>query len=164
MIKITLNDTQAVAKLHRIANQLQHPRKLYGVLGETLKKIHIERFKKEVDPEGKKWKPLSPITREIKGNDSILKHRGYLSQRTAYNYDDNRVEFGSDAKYARLHQFGGVIKPKKGKRLKFGKGNNTIFAKESKIPARPWLGVSEQDEQKLLRKATAFLQRQLNQS
>lgn len=38
MIKISLNDTQAVEKLHRIASQLKQPRKLYGVLGETLKK------------------------------------------------------------------------------------------------------------------------------
>ena len=164
MIKISLNDTQAVAKLHRIASQLKQPRKLYGVLGETLKKIHTERFKQEVDPDGNKWKPLSPITQEIKGNDKILKHRGYLSERTAYNYDDNGVEFGSDAKYARLHQFGGVIKPKKGKRLKFGKGDNAVLAKQSKTPARPWLGVNSQNEQKLLEKAKAVLQRQIDQN
>ncbi|HHF6895592.1 TPA: phage virion morphogenesis protein, partial [Haemophilus influenzae] len=58
MIKITLNDTQALAKLHSIAQQLQHPRKLYGLLGETLKKIHADRFKAEVAPDGKKWQPL----------------------------------------------------------------------------------------------------------
>ena len=164
MIKITLNDTQAVEKLHRIASQLKQPRKLYGVLGETLKKIHAERFKQEIDPEGKKWQPLSPITQEIKGNDKILKHRGYLSQKLAYNYNNESVEFGSDAKYARLHQFGGVIKPKSSKRLVFGKKGNQVFAKASEVPARPWLGVSEQDEQKLLRKATALLQRQIDQS
>lgn len=162
MIKITLDD-RAIPELQKIAIQLQHPKKLYGVLGETLKKIHKARFKQEVDPDGKKWKPLSPITQEIKGNDKILKHRGYLSERTAYNYDDNGVEFGSDAKYARLHQFGGVIKPKKGKRLKFGKDGNTVFAKQSKIPARPWLGVNDQDKQQLLDKAAALLQRQLSQ-
>ena len=164
MLKITLNDNQAIQKLTGIASQLQHPRKLYGLLGETLKKIHADRFKAEVAPDGKKWQPLSPITREIKGNDQILKQGGYLSQKTAYNYDDNRLEFGSDAKYAKLHQFGGVIRPKKGKRLKFGKGSNTVYAKLSKIPARPWLGVNAQDEQKLLKKATALLQRQINQN
>lgn len=164
MIKITLNDTQALAKLHSIAQQLQHPRKLYGLLGETLKKIHADRFKAEVAPDGKKWQSLSSITRKIKGNDRILKQGGYLSQKTAYNYDDNGLEFGSDAKYARLHQFGGVIRSKKGKRLKFGKGSNTVYAKQSKIPARPWLGVNAQDEQKLLKKATALLQRQINQN
>lgn len=160
MIKITLDDTQATQQLQAIARQLKQPRKLYGVLGETVKKIHNERFKQEVDPEGKKWKPLSPITQQIKGNDQILKQRGYLSQKTAYNYNDERLEFGSDAKYARLHQFGGTITPKRAKRLSFGNG---IFAKKAVIPARPWLGIGRNDEQKLLKKATALLQRQIDE-
>ncbi len=162
MLKITLDDNQAIQKLTKIASQLQRPRELYGVLGETLKKIHADRFKQEVDPEGKKWKPLSPITQQIKGNSNILKQSGYLSQKTAYNYDDNRLEFGSDAKYARLHQFGGTITPKKTKLLRFG--NSKIFAKKAVIPARPWLGVSNSDGQKLLKKANALLQRQINQN
>lgn len=152
MIKISLNDTQAVEKLHRIASQLKQPRKLYGVLGETLKKIHAERFKQEVDPQGNGWQPLSAKTlarKQKKGKSTkILRQDGYLSDRTAYNYNDKNVEFGSDAKYARLHQFGG----------KAGRG------KKVTIPKRPWLGVSQQDEQKLLRKATALLQRQIDQN
>ena len=152
MIKISLNDTQAVAKLHRIASRLKQPRKLYGVLGETLKKIHAERFKQEVDPEGNNWQSLSPKTlarKQKKGKSTkILRQDGYLSDKTAYNYNDQNVEFGSDAKYARLHQFGG----------KAGRG------KKVAIPKRPWLGVNAQDEQKLLRKATALLQRQIDQN
>lgn len=152
MIKISLNDTQAVEKLHRIASQLKQPRKLYGVLGETLKKIHAERFKQEVDPEGNNWQSLSPKTlarKQKKGKSTkILRQDGYLSDKTAYNYNDKNVEFGSDAKYARLHQFGD----------KAGRGGKVT------IPKRPWLGVSEQDEQKLLRKATALLQRQIDQN
>ncbi|KGQ56922.1 phage morphogeneis protein [Gallibacterium anatis] len=160
MIKITLDD-HASNELRQIVIQLQHPKKLYGVLGETLKKIHKERFKQEVAPDGKKWQALSPITRQIKGNNRILKQDGYLSQKTAYNYDEHHVEFGSDAKYARLHQFGGKIVPKNAKRLRFGESK--IFAKKADIPARPWLGVNDQDKQQLLNKATALLQRQLSQ-
>jgi len=152
MIKISLNDIQSAQQLHNIARQLQQPRKLYGVLGETLKKIHAERFKQEVDPEGNNWQSLSPktLTRKQKKGKStkILRQGGYLSDKTAYNYNDQNVEFGSDAKYARLHQFGG----------KAGRG------KKVTIPKRPWLGVNAQDEQKLLRKATALLQRQIDQN
>lgn len=151
MIKITLNDTQAVKSLQQIASQLKQPRKLYGVLGETLKKIHTDRFKAETDPDGDKWQPLSNRTVELKrkrGKSSkILRQDGYLSDKTAYNYNDKRLEFGSDAKYARLHQFGG----------KAGSG------KKVTIPARPWLGVGEKDEQLLLRKAEWVLKRQLEQ-
>lgn len=152
MIKITLNDNQAHAELDNIASQLKAPRKLYGALGEVLKKIHDDRFKAEVDPKGNQWQALSPVTQALKAkrrkSQKILRQDGYLSDRTAYNYDDKGVEFGSDAKYARLHQFGGQA----------GRGRKVT------IPARPWLGVNAQDEQKLLSKARAVLRRLIDQS
>lgn len=149
MIKIDINDKEVQTKLSAIARQLKQPRKLYGVLGETIKKLHQGRFKKEISPDGKKWKSLSPATVELKRkrgkSQRILRQDGYLSDKTAYNYDDKRLEFGSDAKYARLHQFGGQA----------GRGRKV------NIPARPWLGVSDNDKRRLLDKAQAVLKRQL---
>lgn len=147
MIKITLDDIQAQAKIKQIAAQLQHPRKLYGVLGETLKKIHNRRFKDQKSPDGKPWAALSPQyaaykAKKGKGN-RILKFEGALSQRTAYNYDDRGVEFGSTMKYARVHQY----------------GSNKSSGRGSGIKPRPWLGVSAADEQFLLDKATSHLRR-----
>lgn len=151
MIKITIDD-RASNELKQIALQLQHPKKLYGVLGETLKKIHKTRFREEVDPNGKKWKALadSTLTRKQKKNKSlkILRQDGYLSDKTAYNYDDKSLEFGSDAKYARIHHFGG----------KTGRGRKV------KIYPRPWLGVNNNDKDVLLNKATVLLQKQLTQA
>lgn len=141
MIKITLNDTQAVKSLQQIANQLEQPRKLYGILGETLKKIHTDRFKAETDPNGNKWETLDDRTLALKRkrgkSTKILRQDGYLADKTAYNVQADGVEFGSQEKYARLHQFGG----------KAGRG------KKVTIPARPWLGTGDKDDQLLLRKA-----------
>lgn len=141
MIKITLNHTQAVNSLQKIANQLEQPRRLYGILGETLKKIHTARFKAEQDPDGKNWKPLAGSTLALKRkrgkSTKILRQDGYLADKTAYNVTSDNVEFGSQETYARLHQFGG----------------NAGRGKKVAIPARPWLGVGDKDEQLLLRKA-----------
>lgn len=141
MIKITLNHTQAVNSLQKIANQLEQPRRLYGILGETLKKIHTARFKAEQDPDGNNWKPLAGSTLALKRkrgkSTKILRQDGYLADKTAYNITNDNVEFGSQEVYARLHQFGGNA----------GRGNKVA------IPARPWLGVGDKDEQLLLRKA-----------
>ena len=147
MIKITLNHLKAQSQLEQIAKQLQQPRKLYGLLGETLKKIHDQRFKDQRSPDGKKWEPLSPKyaaykIRKGKGK-RILKFDGALSERTAYNYDDQGVEFGSPMKYARVHQY----------------GSNKSSGRGSGIKPRPWLGVSNEDENLLLDKATAHLSR-----
>ena len=117
-----------------------------------MKKIHAARFEAEVDPTGKRWEDLSPRTKALKAkrgkSPKILRQSGYLADKTAYNYDDKGVEFGSDAKYARLHQFGG----------------NAGRGKKVKIPARPWLGIGDRDSEKLLKKATALLQHQINQN
>ncbi|MBE2896746.1 phage virion morphogenesis protein [Pasteurellaceae bacterium HPA106] len=161
MIKIELDDHHVSEKLKHIVVQLKRPRKLYGVLGEQLKKIHNNRFKQEKSPDGEKWQPLSPLTRQVKGNDHILKDSHQLRNTLAYNYSDQGVEFGSALKYARLHQFGGTIVPKKAKRLRLGK--SSVYAKKVTIPARPWLGISKQDEPLLLRKAHRVLESQIQQ-
>lgn len=166
MLKITLNDKQAQQQLKAIAVQLKHPRKLYGVLGETLKKIHTQRFKEEKSPDGQKWQVLSPVTKALKEehgkSPKILRQDGYLSDTTAYNYDDSGVEFGSNLKYARLHQYGATIRPKHSSVLAFGGHKTPYFAKQVVIPARPWLGVNADDEKRLLKKSTALLQCQIN--
>lgn len=151
MIKITLNDTQAVKSLQQIANQLEQPRRLYGILGETLKKIHTARFKAEQDPDGNNWKALDDRTLALKRkrgkSTKILRQDGYLADKTAYNVTNDNVEFGSKEVYARLHQFGG----------KAGRG------KKVSIPARPWLGVGKNDETLLLEKARFHLRKVIAQ-
>lgn len=151
MIKITLNDTQAVKSLQQIANQLEQPRRLYGILGETLKKIHTARFKAEQDPDGNNWKALDDRTLALKRkrgkSPKILRQDGYLADKTAYNVSNDGVEFGSKEVYARLHQFGG----------KAGRG------KKVSIPARPWLGVGKNDETLLLEKARFHLRKVIAQ-
>ncbi|MDD0824368.1 phage virion morphogenesis protein [Mannheimia sp. AT1] len=145
MIKITLNDTQVVNALQKIASQLEQPRRLYGILGETLKKIHTARFKAEQEPDGKHWQPLADSTLALKRkrgkSTKILRQDGYLADKTAYNVLNDGIEFGSAEIYARLHQFGG----------------NAGRGKKVTIPERPWLGAGNKDEQLLLRKAEHHL-------
>jgi phage gpG-like protein len=52
------------------------------------------------------------------------------------------LEFGagSNVVYARIHEFGGTIKPKNGQFLKFpGRDGRDIFVKQVEIPARPYV-------------------------
>ena len=53
----------------------------------------------------------------------------------------NEVELhiGTNLVYAAIHEFGGVITPKKAKALSFEIGGELIFAKSVHIPARPYL-------------------------
>lgn len=47
--------------------------------------------------------------------------------------------------YARIHELGGVIRPKKGKCLKFQIGGHWVMVKKVKIPARPYLRPAIED-------------------
>lgn len=160
MVKIEIQNNQAVLKLKQIAAALKQPRQLYGVLGEELKKIHRQRFEEQKSPEGKAWVPLSGWYRASKhrNRNRILVLRGHLRNQLAYNYDDNSVEFGSARVYARIHQFGGEIKPKKAKALKVG----DRYLKKVTIPARPWLGLNKNNMDTLETKATDLLQAQID--
>lgn len=144
MIHIQLNADQALRGLHRTAENLQQGRKLYGILGEALRAIHKERFEKEQkSPEGEKWKPLSPQyqANKRKNANKILIRDGNLKNLLRYQTNDKGVVFGSDRKYARLHQY----------------GSNKTSGRGSGIPARPWLGVSKKNEGYLLEKTEHFL-------
>lgn len=158
MISITLNDTQAVKKIDEIAKQLKNPRLLYAELGEQLIQQHKKRIDKGEDPTGKKWKPLQPWYNASKKGKGILRESGQLRNTLAYNLKPNGLEFGSPVEYAPVHQFGAIIKPKRKKALALG-GGELGFAKKVNVPARPWLGVSDNDAKDLEEKAVNHLRK-----
>ena len=61
--------------------------------------------------------------------------------------DDVTVE--TNLLYAAIHQYGGTIKPKNGKYLAFQLGSQTVFAKEVTIPARPFMGLSDDNQDEI---------------
>ena len=146
MIQIRLDSDKALQGLQQIAHNLQQGRKLYGMLGEALRSIHKDRFeKKQASPDGEKWQPLSPqyAAKKRKNRDKILVRDGYLKDTLRYSADDKGVVFGSDRKYARLHHF----------------GSSKLSGRGSGVPARPWLGVGNEDKAYLLKKSEAFIKR-----
>lgn len=95
-----------------------------------------------------------------RGGDKLAPVTGYLRSsirhRVTQSKNSLQVKFGTDVKYAAIHEFGGhtpahVILPKKGGVLSFMMGGKRMFAKSvnhpgSKIPRRPFLrpGITDQ--------------------
>lgn len=51
-----------------------------------------------------------------------------------------KAKVGSDLVYSRIHEYGGIIRPKKAKMLAWrGEDGKMIFAKQVRMPARPYL-------------------------
>ncbi len=109
-------------------------------IGERLLKSTKARFRTQTDPTGKPWAPLSPVTlaRKAKNRDKILTEYAYLSGNLVYQAGPNFLEVGSPSKYAGTHQFGAP-------QGAFGKNRRNAPIPWGNIPARPFLGLSDDD-------------------
>lgn len=141
-------------------------------LGEYLLESTQRRFKDQVKPNGEKWKELDEryARRKKRNKDKVLTLRGYLRSYIHYQVTGgDSVEVGSNQKYAAIHQFGGEIDmPERqatvryrsvaGRVLFAGKKHKratekavTIPVHFVKIPARPFLGLSAEDDREISR-------------
>ena len=115
------------------------------IQSQTRHRIRTEK----TSPEGAEW----PANRR---GASILHLTGALWDSIDYRATMDQVHVGSARIYARIHQFGGTIKAKNGKALamggRTGRGGRKAmaWAQQVTIPARPFLGVSEQDKRNIL--------------
>lgn len=120
-------------------------------VGEALLQTTHERFEQAQDPDGKAWKPLSELTKKLRGaGGSILLRSGRLRSSISYRAAASKLELGPNTVDAALHQFGGEIVPKNRKALRIpgisgGRANRDIFVRKVTIPARPYIGFGRQD-------------------
>lgn len=116
-------------------------------IAEGLRTSTDERFDAEQGPDGTAWK------RTIRGG-KILTKTGNLRNSIHVQASADRAEVGTNTVYAATHQFGAdrTIRAKNKPYLVFpGANGGLIRAKQVsiKIPARPFLGLSEQDKEEI---------------
>ncbi len=157
-IKINIDDKQIQRKIAAIAKTAKNLQPAFAEIGEHMLRSTDERFKNEISPEGQKWQPLAVATLEsyyttkkrkargkkgsytkafkkYVGAKKILTKAGHL-RRVIYKATNNSVTIGNNKQakgYAAIHQFGG----------KAGRGRKVT------IPARAWLGVSDEDQKEI---------------
>lgn len=170
-------DAAAVQQaLDSVAGAIAHPKGLMDALGGHFVFSAQRNIETETAPDGTKWPPLSPRTankrigrKGRRGYAHMLRVTARLYQSLSYEATDTSVEWGSNVKYARIHQLGGTIDMPareghvtlKSIRRKGG-GVRSRFARRGAkgaterainirghqihIPARPYLGISAADE------------------
>lgn len=108
--------------------------------GQTRRRITDEK----TAPDGTPWKPNSEGT-------SILMESGQnLLASLAWKASADEAEWGATWEYAHVHQDGMTIVPKNGKSLVFELGGKTIVAKNVTIPARPFVGLSDDNIEEII--------------
>lgn len=136
MIKTNTEDLASLLK------QLANPRPALQEIGEALVQSTRERLEKtKVSPEGQKWTPWSLgtlLARRKKGTAArgLLFDSGNLSNSIQAQVLGDSVIVGASAKYASFLQNG-----------------------TSNMPARPFVGISRQDEARINEILTAHLEK-----
>ena len=139
------------AALRRAGDRLADCTPLMRDVGASLVQSTRERFDSQSGPDGKRWRPLSADTvigrlggvgrtytkkmqfrakaRRGMASMRILFRQGHLRNSITARAGADRVEVGTNLVYGAIHQFGGPA----------GRGRKIT------IPARPYLGLSDAD-------------------
>lgn len=141
-IDITLDDRELRALLRRLQARLGDLTPAFRDLGEHLLNSTRARFASQTDPAGSPWAPLSPAyqARKKKNKDKILTLDGRLRGLLTYQASKDALRVGTPLIYGATHQFGD---PRRN------------------IPARPFLGLSTDDQTELLAILNDWLTRAL---
>ena len=180
---VQLHDAEARDRLDDLIARIDQRRAFHAEVGQLLADSTRARFRTQKDPTGAAWAPLKPAT--IKGRTrrrrsalSILRETGALAGSIRFEAGDDSVRVGSVLEdYAAIHQLGGIIdmparkqelrfrKAKTGAGRRFAKKNakaiatQTVDRKAHKvtIPARPYLGISTEDQADIFEAAGRWL-------
>lgn len=148
--KITVRDLEVTAALDRLRKEDG------GLVPAALKNIGLQLVKRwrrrmgeEKGPDGKAWAPLNPEYKKGKKGAKILQEqgmRGGLIGSLVSQVQGDQVAIGTNKVYGAVHQFGATITPRSADALMFRINGRLVKAKAVRIPARPYLGVSEDDK------------------
>jgi phage virion morphogenesis protein len=148
MMSFELHDDEIQRALQSLQGAVGNLRPAMAEIGEVLTESTKQRFSTKTGPDGQQWKENSDFTINfihkfdgfewMKGRDDPLIGRsGKLQDQIHYNLIGNdALEVGSPMKYAAMQQFGGT-------KSEFPH----LFGD---IPARPFLGVSDDDKNEIM--------------
>ncbi len=117
----------------------QDPSPFLQDAGEYMLRSTLHRWRAEIDPKGQPWAALSPAYALGKGSkkggvNKILQLRGRLIKSVHWGIHGKTLFLGTNVVYSRIHQEGG----------KAGRGLKVL------IPARPFLGFSDENKRRLV--------------
>lgn len=170
--KIDIKQDKVIKRLNEIINKGGNIKPVLNKISLDMKKETQLRFEKKVDPDGNKWKELSPNTiatklflkkngklrkkpAKINLNASILTNSGRLRNSITNSIGSRYAMVSTNVKYAKTHQYGTknvLIKPrtrrdktKEKPYLRFFTANGFRIAKSVRVsvPKREFMGFSK---------------------
>lgn len=134
--------------LQRMAALGEKPRPIWDAIGNYGESSTRLRFKRQQDPDGKRWLPS--IRAQASGPGRTLIYKARLLRSITHRASNSGTSWGTNVIYAGIHQFGGTIKAKGGGALRFRiPGGGFATVKAVKMPQRAFLGVNADDAKEI---------------
>ncbi|WP_339524236.1 phage virion morphogenesis protein [Pseudomonas sp. EL_65y_Pfl2_R96] len=170
MLDVVIDTTTIGKALGELSERLGDLTTPLNDIAEYLHQSTDDRFIKQVAPDGSPWAPLAPSTLARKKGGRILRNKGTLQDTMRHSVSGNELAFGTDRPYGAIHQDGGKVEHaarsqqvyfRQGKEgsvgNRFVKKSKSNFAQwvtrgahDTEIKARPYLGLSAEDDVELL--------------
>lgn len=173
MITFEISDQKVQQALSSLAESAENPRLLLNQIGELLVDSTKQRFATSTSPDGSRWAENSEITllgyinkykgsrrkdggltqkgaKRLGGKKPLIGETGSLATMIVYQVNGLGLIVGSPMEYAAAHQFG----MKKGYAGATKRGSPIPWGD---IPAREFLGISDQDSQNILATISDYL-------
>ena len=146
-------DTRAMLRRIRSFSEIDK-QGINAALAEGARESTLERFKQSKGPDGRRWKTSIRAAQE--GGKTLIQSAQLRKS------DASGFAVGTNVKYAATHQFGEpgrTIRARKKKALRFQVGGKWVTKKQVRItiPARPFLGLSEDDMQEMKATVEEFI-------
>ncbi len=180
-IEVETDDAALQASFRRLTATLDDLRPVMDEIGQSLVASVIDRFERERGPGGGPWKPSARATRGKRGRGQTLTDTGRLRASITHRAGRDAVEVGTNVAYAAIHQFGGQIErrarnqvlafrargggfaSRKSTRARKAGAVRVAFAQigahSIDMPARPFLGIDEDDRASILRIVSRAIER-----
>lgn len=137
MIRITYDDGSVLNALNQLQARMSDLTPVMRAIAGVLEDASARAFENERAPStGAAWQSLLPATVKARGGDAhpILQRSGQLAASITSAYGKDFAEVGTNKLYAATHQFG-----------------------RDTIPARPFIGIGDQDRGEIMDIIAQFL-------
>ena len=155
-VELEFDNAAVLSAIRGALAELTDPRPMLLDIGEALVNSTRDRFSAQRGPDGQTWKSLSPryLATKSPNPGKILQRRGDLVRQIFPQVEGATLLVGTDRVYGAVHQFGAL----KGA---FGKTRRGAPIPWGDIPARPFLGISDDDAAEIIAIARDHLQTRL---
>ena len=170
MLEVSIDESSVGKAFDELVERLGNLTTPLNDIAEYLHQSTDNRFRQQVAPDGSPWAPLAPSTLARKKGSRILRDKGTLQDTLRHIVSNNELAFGTDRPYGAIHQFGGKIEhAARSQQVYFRQGKDgsvgNRFVKKNKsnfsqwatrgasatdVTARPYLGLSSEDETEIL--------------